>query len=260
MNYRKPFVAGNYYPDQQAPLKSQLRVMLRDIASIEQQPQGIIVPHGGFQHSGEIAAQAYAPLIPFADNIKNVIVLGSSHRYPVSGCVVPSHQGFITPLGKITVDQTICQHLIESQWADSLDVVHQQEHSIEVQLPFLQHCINDFKLIPIIVGQINPKALTPLLTYLANLPNSLIVISVNLSHYSTKAASQQIDSTTIANIEQLNSEFSKNNSFEAHVLQGFIEFVASKQGKCQLLKHQSASDAHQDDREVVGYASFACWF
>lgn len=260
MTNRTPFVAGNYYPDQQAPLRSQLRVMLRDKQSVAQKPQAIIAPHAGFSHSGEIAAHAYAAVEPFAKQYKHVVVLAPSHRYPLQGCVVPSHNGFVTPLGKIKVDQAKCLSLIESGLAQNLDAVHQQEHSIEVQLPFLQHCLNDFTLLPIIVGKCEVLQLCKLFDDLFEQDDTLLVISANLSHFNSKEKAQQIDQQTINQLTQMTELLGPEQSCSVSLLNGFSQFAASKNAKCQLLHYDNACDGHQINQEVVGYGSFAYWF
>lgn len=276
MTYRTPFVAGNYYPDQQAPLKSNLRLMLRDkdqnsaepkpqtkpqaTAKAITKPKAIVVPHAGFTHSGEIAAHAYAAITPFADEYKQVVVLGPSHRYPVQGCVVPSHDGFITPLGKIKVDQAQCLSFIESGLAENLDAVHQQEYSIEVQLPFLQHCLTQFTLLPIIVGKCQAQKLTDLLNNLGNLDDTLFVISANLSHFNAKSKAEQIDQKTINQLTDLSGQITTEQSCAANLLNGFSHFARSKNAQCKLLHYDNACDGHQVNQEVVGYASLAYWF
>ena len=260
MTFRKPFVAGNHYPDQRAPLKSQLRVMLREKNAAATKPSAIIVPHAGFDHSGEIAAHGYAAIAPFAEQYSQVVVLGPSHRYPVQGCVVPSHDGFITPLGKITVNQELCLSLVKSGLAENLDAVHQQEHSIEVQLPFLQHCIEPFTLLPIIVGKCTPQKLSELLNQLTEQENTLLVVSANLSHFNSKEKAQQIDNTTIKHLTAFSTDITKEHSCAVSLLNGFSHFAKTKNAKCELLHYDSACDGHQVNDEVVGYASLAYWF
>lgn len=265
MTYRTPFVAGNHYPDQQAPLKSQLRVMLRDKNAVSTKPKAIIAPHAGFDHCGEIAAHAYAAIAPFADQYNQVVVLGPSHRYPVQGCVVPSHDGFITPLGKIKVNQELCLSLVKSGLAENLDAVHQQEHSIEVQLPFLQHCIGQFTLLPVIVGKCSPQKLTGLLNQLNEHQNTLFVVSANLSHFNSKEKATQLDSNTIKQLTEFTGDITKEQSCAVSLLNGFGHFVKTndaktKNAKCELLRYDNAFNGHQVNSEVVGYASLVYWF
>lgn len=260
MTYRTPFVAGNHYPDQQAPLKSQLRVMLREKNAAATKPSAIIVPHAGFDHSGEIAAHAYAAIAPFAEQYNQVVVLGPSHRYPVQGCVVPSHDGFITPLGKIKINQEFCLSLVTSALVENLDAVHQQEHSIEVQLPFLQHCLGQFTLLPVIVGKCTPEQLTKLLNQVSNQQNTLFVISANLSHFNGKEKATQLDNNTIKQLTEFTGNITKEQSCAVSLLNGFSHFAKSKNAKCELLHYDNACDGHQVNDEVVGYASLAYWF
>lgn len=266
MTYRTPFVAGNYYPDQQAPLRAQLRLMLRDKINTDKgdkpltKPQALIVPHAGFEHSGEIAAYAYAAIAPFAEQYKQVVVLGPSHRYPVQGCVVPSHDGFITPLGKIKVDQNQCLALVQAAQAENLDAVHQQEHAIEVQLPFLQHCLTGFTLLPIIVGKYPEQKLADLLNHLSEQEDTLFVISANLSHFNAKPIAQEIDSKTLTQLTDLSGQLTPEQSCAAGLLNGFCHFARAKNAKCEILHYDNACDGHQIDQEVVGYASLAYWF
>jgi len=151
---RQPAVAGMFYPADKITLEKDIQQYLdeanygRDII-----PKAIVVPHAGYVYSGPIAASAYKQIIPIKDKINRVVLLGPSHRVAFSGLAVPESDIFNTPLGDIPIDKNGIHLLDELPQVITSDRAHQEEHSLEVQLPFLQEILGDFSLIPIVVGE-----------------------------------------------------------------------------------------------------------
>lgn len=198
---REPAVAGQFYPSSAYTLQNELEEFFSQTTTIKtSQPlRAIVAPHAGYIFSGEVAATAFKQ-IPANKNYNNIFVLASSHRYSFGGASVYTDGNYETPLGEIKVNKKIGKQLIASS---SVFVDHSEshlyEHSLEVQLPFLQHRLaNDFKLVPIILGtnsaspcKMLAKALQPYFTC-----ENLFVISTDFSHFPTYENAQQVDQLT----------------------------------------------------------------
>jgi hypothetical protein len=169
-------------------------------------PKAIIAPHAGYIYSGPVAASAYARLLPARDRIHRVILLGPSHRVPFRGLAISSADTFATPLGEIKIDQEATALIADLPQVHLLDEAHAQEHSLEVHLPFLLEVLDDFLLMPLVVGEAHPAEVAEVLERLWGGPETLIVISSDLSHYHDYATAQQLDKATSEAIESLQLE------------------------------------------------------
>ncbi|RMF18434.1 MAG: AmmeMemoRadiSam system protein B, partial [Gammaproteobacteria bacterium] len=155
VSVREPAVAGVFYDDQPERLMHSVDHMLASASSeVPVCPGALIVPHAGLRYSGPIAAEAYHAILPWAERIRRVVLLGPSHRVPLQGMAVPKASVFRTPLGVVPVDQTACQRLLGTSPAVMAhDLPHRFEHCLEVQLPFLQRVLTDFSVVPVVVGE-----------------------------------------------------------------------------------------------------------
>ena len=159
MTVRQPAVAGTFYPRAPAPL---LRLVdsLLEAATIGEPlpaaPKALVVPHAGYVYSGPIAARAYAAVRPWARQLRRVVLLGPAHRVPVRGLALSGADRFATPLGEVAVDRELAQRLCTLPQVQVNDLAHQWEHSLEVQLPFLQRVLGSFSLLPLAVGDATP--------------------------------------------------------------------------------------------------------
>lgn len=256
MNSRMPAVAGSFYPASPATLNTELGGFFAATRTSEEMTaKALIVPHAGYYYSGAIAAHAYARLKNNA--IERVILLGPSHRVFLQGCAVPGYDLFTTPLGDIRVDRQNCQRLCQAGLAQQLDQAHRQEHALEVQLPFLQYRLtNDFQILPITVGEATPTQVGKVLTALADLPDSLIVISTDLSHYHPYAQARALDRDTISRIIDFNPNIKPEDACGCYALNGLLHFAQALNWRIKLLKHANSGDINHNKNEVVGYASF----
>lgn len=259
MKSREPAVAGSFYPNNPAQLQMDITALLDGIPEFKNKPKALIVPHAGYCYSGAVAAKAYRYLNKIK-HIKKVILLGPSHRVALQGCAVPSHQYFTTPLGQVKVDATACQHLVDKGLASCSDQAHQWEHSLEVQLPFLQQCLDDFELIPVVVGESNPEQVSRLLTELARIPATLIVVSTDLSHFHQYENAQRLDDATIDRILALDSSIQGHNACGCNALNGLLDFCKQQQWQIKLINKANSADISDqtliNKERVVGYASF----
>ena len=152
---REPAVAGMFYPADKQSLIHDIQQYLSEVNGEQStRPKAIVVPHAGYVYSGAIAASAYKQIIPLKNTINRVVLLGPSHRVAFSGLAVPESNVFSTPLGNIPIDEKAIQLLSKLPQVITSDKAHKEEHSLEVQLPFLQQVLNDFSIIPLVV---NPR-------------------------------------------------------------------------------------------------------
>jgi AmmeMemoRadiSam system protein B len=159
-------------------------------------PKAIIAPHAGYVYSGPVAASAYARLLPARDRIHRVVLLGPSHHVPFRGLASSSVDAFVTPLGPITLDRAAIDSLADLPQVQCLDEAHTLEHSLEVHLPFLQEILDDFQLVPLVVGDARPAEVAEVLERLWGGPETLIVISSDLSHYHDYITAKRLDRHT----------------------------------------------------------------
>jgi AmmeMemoRadiSam system protein B len=257
---RPPAVAGTFYPGNPATLADEVGGLLASAVPPTPtfgQPKVLICPHAGYIYSGPIAASAYALLEPFAKIIRRVVLLGPCHRVAIRGLAVPSTLGFATPLGTVPLDQQAISAALKLPQVIRHDDAHAAEHSLEVQLPFLQQVLDDFSLVPFAVGYATPDEVAEVLDLLWGGPETLIVISSDLSHYHSYADAQQRDQHTAEDIAHLRLLVDHEQACGATPINGLLE-VAQRRGlEPHLLDLRNSGDTSGDKSRVVGYASFA---
>lgn len=256
MKYRPPAVAGTFYPETQTQLQSTMLQMFDDLNTSAPMPKALIVPHAGYIYSGKVAAHAYSYIKAHNTEIKRVVLLGPSHRCQLQGCAVPSFDYFMTPLGDIPIDSQNCAKLRQLGLAQQLDQAHTQEHSLEVQLPFLQHCLDDFVLLPITVGDCLPDDVAKVIDLFAKMPNTLIIISTDMSHFLTYQQATDLDQKTIERIEKCDATLAPEDACGCHALNGMLRFAQQQNWQPQLVFKANSGDINHAKQEVVGYASF----
>lgn len=197
-------VAGSFYPQQKVTLHNMIQKYLADNPIQGKNivyPKALIVPHAGYIYSGKIAAKAYHYLYPLKDKIKRVILIGPAHRVPVPGLAISQHDAFATPLGNILVDQKAIAKIKHLPQVLLWDDPHKQEHSLEVHLPLLIEILEDFTIVPILAGDVDPIIIAQVLEILWGEEETLIVISSDLSHFHSYAKAQALDLMTANSIE-----------------------------------------------------------
>lgn len=259
---RPPAVAGMFYPRDPRTLAKEVESMLLQARaeSAEQnlaQPKALIAPHAGYIYSGPVAASAYATLIPYAQVIRRVILLGPCHRVAVRGLAVPEAQAFKTPLGSVALDQASIAAALELPQVISHNGAHAEEHSLEVHLPFLQSTLDDFSLVPFAVGYAAAEEVAEVLDLLWGGAETLIVVSSDLSHYHPYAIAQRLDEHTVDAILHLHLLHDHEQACGATPINGLIEVARRKGLQPHLLDLRNSGDTAGDKAQVVGYASFA---
>lgn len=255
--YRYPAVAGSFYPAEPHTLSNTVANYLTDVSTTGQVPKAIIVPHAGYVYSGPIAATAYARLIPAALSINRVVLLGPAHRVAFQGLALSEATAFITPLGEVAIDHNSYQTLRDLPFVGFLEQAHTQEHSLEVQLPFLQTVLADFKLVPIVVGEATPQQVSQVLSRLWGNDETLLVISSDLSHYLDYNSAQQLDQHTSNSIERLDYEnIGYNQACGGIAICGLLKLLAEKSLHIQTLDLRNSGDTAGDKQRVVGYGAY----
>lgn len=258
---RQPAVAGAFYPGQRQALTSELRAMLGAAWPTASRslsvPKAIIVPHAGYVYSGSTAALAYARLAPARKTIRRVVLLGPVHRVPVRGLALPGVETFATPLGDIAIDAQAVAAIADMRQVVVSPQAHALEHSLEVQLPFLQSVVDDFKLVPLAVGDATPAEVAQVLEVLWGGPETLLVISSDLSHFLNYEHAQAVDDETVHRILALDGSLSHSQACGGTPVNGLLLAARQHQLEPQLLGLCNSGDTAGDRNRVVGYASIA---
>ena len=259
---RPAAVAGMFYPAQKEVLAKSVLAMLEAARAAKAPPhsawpKAIIVPHAGYVYSGPTAAVAYARLAAGRTMIKRVVLLGPVHRVPVRGLALPGADVFATPLGEIVLDQAAINALTALRQVVVSPAAHAAEHSLEVQLPFLQAVLDDFKLVPLAVGDATPAEVAQVLEALWGGPETLIVISSDLSHFLPYATAQAVDRETAQDIADLAGPLTHEQACGGTPINGLM--LAAKRHRLtpEMLDLCNSGDTAGDKHRVVGYASFA---
>ena len=219
--------------------------------------KALIVPHAGYVYSGAIAASAYATLRPLSARIRRVVLLGPTHRVAVRGLALPAATTFSTPLGEIKLDTGAMHELARLPQVVVSDAVHAQEHSLEVQLPFMQTVLQDFKLVPLAVGDASAEEVAAVLEAVWGGVETLIVISSDLSHYLPAEVSRLVDRKTADEILKLHPLGSHQQACGATPLNGLLLAARAHHLQPHLLDLRNSGDTAGPHDSVVGYAAFA---
>ena len=254
---RQPAVAGSFYPANPQQLQQMLRQYLHDAKTDAKAPKAIIAPHAGYIYSAPIAASAYARLKTAHHIIKRVVLIGPSHRVGFQGLAVSQADTFITPLGNIPVDTQAVQALAQLPFVNTIEQAHSHEHSLEVQLPFLQTVLDDFSIIPIVAGDATPEQVAQVLALLWGGDETLIVISSDLSHYHDYASAQQLDNATSTAIENLQYEKLDYESACGRVpVSGLLKLARDNALTVKNIDLRNSGDTAGDKQRVVGYGAY----
>jgi len=268
-NIRPPAVASMFYPGGAAELRKEVQNYLSNAGTEENVPKlkkgetaelrTRIVPHAGYIYSGKIAACAYQLLQENQNQFKRVLLLGPSHRVRLQGAAFPETDAFETPLGEITLDKELIEKMLaEFSWISVSDEAHSEEHCLEVQLPFLQETLGEFKLLPLVVGETKTEQITEIIQQFGEDPETLIVISTDLSHFHDYQTAREIDARTANAIELLEpNRLSTEDACGAYPLRGALLAASQNQWNVHRLGLCNSGDTAGDHGRVVGYGAWA---
>jgi AmmeMemoRadiSam system protein B/AmmeMemoRadiSam system protein A len=256
---RPAAVAGLFYPDNPVELKHAVTDLLSNVkpGAASPVPKALIVPHAGYIYSGPVAASAYARLGELRGRIRRVVLLGPTHRVYVRGLALPEAERFATPLGEVQLDQEGMQLLAGLPQVTRSAAAHQMEHSLEVQLPFLQQVLGDFQLLPLAVGEATAAEVAEVLETVWGGDETLIVISSDLSHFLPDALAREVDGGTVDAILALDSHLNHEQACGATPINGLLLAARKHSLRPVVLDVCNSSDTAGDRDRVVGYAAFA---
>lgn len=254
---RTPAVAGLFYPADPRQLAHDVQALLDAASPHDLTPKALIAPHAGYIYSGPVAASAYATLAPLATRIRRVVLLGPTHRVAVRGLALPGVEAFDTPLGRIMLDKEAARSIAHLPQVAISAQAHALEHSLEVQLPFLQSVLPDFTLLPLAVGMATPEEVAEVLDALWGGEETLIVISSDLSHYLPYAAAQRVDRGTVQDILDLRQPIEHDHACGGTPVSGLIVAARRHHLTPHLLDLRNSGDTAGSHDQVVGYAALA---
>jgi len=256
MKIRPAAVAGMFYPADAGELGASVATALGR-ASVEavamSSPKALIVPHAGYIYSGLTAAFAYAAINPAA--IKRVVLFGPAHRVAFYGVALPDCHAFVTPLGQVRLDQAGMQAALDFPQVSLNGQAHAEEHSLEVQLPFLQTVLSDFDLVPLCVGMSEPESVAEVMSALWGGDETLLVISSDLSHYHVYEEARMLDRMSIDALLAKAHDLSHDQACGATAINALQLLAGKKNLTPLLLDYRNSGDTAGDKERVVGYAS-----
>ena len=259
-------MAGAFYPSDPADLRAALNRSFAE--AIEPgpgapAPAALVVPHAGYVYSGPVAASAYARVGALRGTVRRVVLLGPSHRVPVRGVALGSADVWETPLGLVPLDPEAPAQLAHLRCVAVDDRAHEREHSLEVQVPFLQRTLGEFTLVPLAVGAATTDEVARVLDVLwprADEPTgeTLVVVSTDLSHYLTDREAREVDARTAAAIAARRPEdVADDAACGARPLRGLLRTAVERDLRVERLDLRNSSDTAGDPTRVVGYGAFA---
>ncbi len=269
MRVRQPAVAGLFYPDNPQVLLQTVQTLLKDNpcadpADGSAPPKVLIVPHAGYAYSGPVAARAYNRLQGWQTKIRRVLLLGPAHRVPLRGVALPDASQFATPLGVVPVDAELVKR-VQGLSGIAADLIrcdahaHREEHSLEVHLPFLQCVLEDFTLLPLLVGECNPGPIAALLDALWGGQETLVVVSSDLSHFHDYATAKAIDQHTSAEIQAFSHQLRGDEACGCRPLNGVLLAAQRRQMQIEPLDLRNSGDTAGDRQRVVGYGAYVLY-
>jgi len=261
---RHPAVAGTFYPADPGVLRRLVRGYLEAAGAephrsehADRFPKAIIVPHAGYLYSGAVAASAYVRLRPGRDRIRRVVLLGPAHYHPFGGLALPAAEWFETPLGRVPLEAEAARDLARFPQVRVSREAHAPEHSLEVHVPFLQEVLEEFTLVPLVVGDAEPDEVAEVLDRLWGGPETLIVVSTDLSHYHDYETARRLDAATARDIERQRWEdLRPDRACGCAAVRGLLRTTARRESSVHTVDLRSSGDTAGPRDQVVGYGAW----
>jgi len=254
---RQPAVAGHFYPGLPAVLGRAVETLLDHARGVAgpRAPKALIVPHAGYVYSGPTAARGYVLLEPARAGTRRIVLIGPAHRYGFTGLALSSAAAFATPLGEVALDHTIDDRLLELPDVIEADRYHAAEHSLEVQLPFLQRVLEEFVLLPVVVGDATPQQVAAVIEAAWGGPETVVVISSDLSHYLPYDVAEAADKDTVQRILDLRWPLPDHAACGGRAVNGLLLAACDHHLQPALVDRRNSGDTAGDRERVVGYAA-----
>jgi AmmeMemoRadiSam system protein B/AmmeMemoRadiSam system protein A len=260
---RYPAVAGTFYPAERDVLERQLKSFLSEAANdapAAALPKAIIGPHAGYVYSGPVAARAYARLAAARGKIRRVVLIGPSHYVAFRGLAIDPAEAWAMPGGTVQLDTDAIARLRSLPMVGELDAAYQREHALEVHVPFLQQVLGDFRLVPIVAGDAPPEAVAAVFDALRGGPETLIVISTDLSHYLDYATCRRVDQATAEAIERFDLDaLGPSQACGAIPTRGLLLEARRRKMTIERLDLRNSGDTAGPKDRVVGYGAWALY-
>ncbi len=263
---RESIVSGKFYPSSAALIKKQIDSFLPEKNAQKSKAIAAIVPHAGYIYSGEVAVSVIAQI----EITENIILLGPNHTGLGERVSIVASGRWRTPMGEVEINEEIAKELLHSSGILKEDIsAHTYEHCLEVELPILQYFSNNFKIVPIVVGEISfdeiadlARSLVKTIKTLEISKQTMLLASSDMTHYESQEQANAKDKLAIAQIEKLSAKglvevVNKNNISMCGVYPSAIAIQAAGAlgaKKAELVKYETSAKASQDYSQVVGYA------
>lgn len=261
MKVRRPAVAASFYPASALELTCTIELLLAAARPRECPiPKAIIAPHAGYAFSGPIAASAYAALRAARGKIERVVLIGPAHYVTLEGLATSEACSFTTPIGELMLDHDATRDIHGMPGVAARDVAHAPEHSLEVQLPFLQTALGQLRIVPVLVGSANVDDVVRVIDALWGGPETLIVVSSDLSHDLDYDDARARDAETTRRIEALDADaIGDADACGPSALRGLLRAAKRRAMNVTTLDVRSSGDTTGDHQRVVGYGAYAVW-
>lgn len=234
-----------------------VEVLLDEAPAASTDPAALIAPHAGFIYSGPIAASAYSQLAARRTRTARVVLLGPSHRVPFRGLALSSALGYATPLGDVAIDSEACREILHLPQVGVLDEAHAEEHSLEVHLPFLRALLDDFVLVPVVVGDASAEDVAQVIETFWGQDDTLIVISSDLSHFLDYESANRVDRDTTRAIERHAQDIRPEQACGCRAINGLMRVAQRRALDVTTLDLRNSGDTAGDRSRVVGYGAYA---
>lgn len=255
---RPPAVAGLFYPGEPTALRDAISEYLAQAPTVAGPvPKALIVPHAGYMYSGVIAGAAYSQVAHQRRQIRRIVLIGPSHRVYLRGMAVPAADVFRTPLGMVPIDRELKARVLTYEQVVESDTPHASEHSLEVQLPFLQMLFDDFTLLPIALGSASPPAVAAILADVWGDEETLVLVSSDLSHYLTYEEAHAVDAETAAAILRNDPTLTGEQACGCIGINGLSFLARQRNARITEIARCNSGDTAGDRNRVVGYGAFA---
>jgi hypothetical protein len=256
---RAPAVAGSFYPRDAVELRAAVRAYVAGAhGRTASPPKAVIAPHAGYVYSGPIAGSAFSPLAPLRGRVERVVVMGPAHRVAFAGLAVPEAGAFATPLGLLRVDDAARAALLELPQVLASDRAHAGEHSLEVELPFVQEVLGDVSIVPIVAGDTTAEDAAEVLERVWGGEETCVVVSSDLSHYYPYATAGRLDHDTARAIERLApGEIGDDQACGCTGVCALLLVARARGLRATALDVRSSGDTAGTRDSVVGYGAFA---
>ncbi|WP_241758872.1 AmmeMemoRadiSam system protein B [Pyxidicoccus parkwayensis] len=254
---RLPAAAGSFYPASPSALATEVDQWLEQVSvDAPERPSALVVPHAGYVYSGQVAATAYATLRAHRGRTSRVLLLGPCHFIPLKGLAYPDVDVLCTPLGEVRVDEDLRRRASALGQVTSSTEAHEAEHSLEVQLPFLQRVLGRFQVLPLVVGSARAEEVEAVLEALWD-DDVLPVVSSDLSHYLPYKDAREADRETAERVLMLDGPLDAGSACGAAAISGLLLSARKRGLRPRLLDLRSSGDTAGRHDEVVGYGAFA---